>query len=224
MIPLRDDNPTDIYPWVGRAVLAACVLVFGWQLTLDPRAAAIAIHALGMIPAVLFGRVELPPEAAWIAPPLTVITSMFLHGGLWHLAGNMLYLWVFANNIEDHYGHVGFVVFYVVCGIAAALAQALPAADSQVPMIGASGAVSGVLGAYAVLYPRSRILVLIPLPFLLQLVRLPAAVLLALWFGFQLLMSVGAPDAGVAFRAHIGGFIAGVLIAFAWPGRRRRRR
>lgn len=223
MIPLRDDNPTELVPYVSRAVLVLCVLTFGWQLTLDPRAAAIAIHALGMIPVVLFGRAELPAEAAWIAPPLTVVTSMFLHGGLWHLAGNMLYLWVFANNIEDHYGHAGFVVFYLVSGVAAALAQAVPTPDSAVPMIGASGAVSGVLGAYAVLYPRSRILVLIPLPFLLQLLRVPAAVLLALWFGMQLLMSVGAPDAGVAFRAHIGGFIAGVLLAFVWRGRRRRR-
>jgi len=139
-----------------------------------------------------------------------------LHGGWMHIIGNMLYLWIFGDNVEDSMGHVRFIVFYLICGLVAVAAQALPDPSSEIPMIGASGAISGVLGAYLLLFPQARVLVLIPLGFIMQTVRLPAGIVLALWFGLQLLSNATQQGAGgVAFRAHIGGFIAGmVLIPF----------
>ncbi|HSN70229.1 MAG TPA: rhomboid family intramembrane serine protease [Steroidobacteraceae bacterium] len=213
MIPLRDDNPSQIVPLVTRALVVACVLAFLWQLSLGPRGGERVVYALGVIPAVLFGTRSLPDELALVPAYATVFTSMFLHGGWMHLIGNMLYLWIFGDNVEDSMGHVRYVVFYLVCGVAAVFAQALPAPDSTVPMIGASGAISGVLGAYLLLHPHARVLVVIPIGFILQTVRLPAGVVLALWFGLQLVSSLFAQGSGgVAFRAHIGGFIAGMLL------------
>jgi membrane associated rhomboid family serine protease len=162
---------------------------------------------------VLLQGASLPPEMTVVPPLATVFTSMFLHGGWLHLIGNMLYMWIFADNIEDAMGHARFVVFYLLCGIAAALAQALPAPGSEIPMIGASGAISGVLGAYLLLHPRAHVMVLIPLGFFSQLTRLPALLVLGLWFALQLVSELGAPEgAGVAFRAHIGGFVAGMAL------------
>ena len=144
----------------------------------------------------------------------TLLTSMFLHGGWLHLIGNMLYLWIFGDNVEDAMGHGRFVLFYLVCGLAAALAQAGLDPGSEVPMVGASGAISGVLGAYLMLHPRAHVLVLIPLGILTQLVRLPALIVLAFWFGLQLFQQLSAPpgQGGVAFMAHIGGFVAGMAL------------
>jgi len=212
MIPLKDDNPTRTVPFVNYALIVACVLVFFWQVSLGARMEA-AIYAYGLIPDVLLGDARLPPELAVVPAWLTVFTSMFMHGGWMHLIGNMLYLWIFADNVEDRFGHGRFVVFYVLCGIAAALAQALPDPDSQIPMVGASGAISGVLGAYLLMFPRAHVLVLLPFGPLSQLVRLPALFVLGLWFAIQLLSEMFAPPgAGVAFRAHIGGFVAGLLL------------
>lgn len=213
MIPLHDDNPTSTPPLVTVALIAACVLVFVWQLSLGPQQERI-IYALGVIPAVLFGQLQLPEAIALVAPPATVFTSMFLHGGWMHLIGNMLYLWIFGNNVEDAMGHGRFIVFYVLCGIAAAFAQALPDPQSQVPMIGASGAISGVLGAYLLLYPHARVLVLIPLGFYLTTLRLKAGWVLGFWFVMQLFSSAASvgQQGGVAFGAHIGGFVAGMLL------------
>jgi len=216
MIPLKDDNPSQITPVVSYALLAACVLVFLWQMTLGPEGGKAAVYALGVIPAVLLGDAHLPPEIEVVGPWATVVTSMFLHGGILHLLGNMLYLWIFGDNVEDSMGHVRFIVFYLLCGVAAVFAQALPEPSSQVPMIGASGAISGVLGAYLMLFPHARILVLIPMGFVMHSTRLPAMWVLLLWFALQFLSNLmqGAGGGGVAFRAHIGGFIAGVgLIA-----------
>lgn len=214
MIPLKDDNPSRLTPFVNYALIAACVLVFLWQMTLGPQGGQMAVYALGVIPAVLLGDAELPSDVAMVGPWATVITSMFLHGGILHLLGNMLYLWIFGDNVEDSMGHVRFIVFYVLCGIAAVFAQALPDPSSQVPMIGASGAISGVLGAYLLLFPHARILVLIPLGFIMHSTRLPAMWVLLLWFGLQFLSSAmqQAGGGGVAFRAHIGGFIAGLVL------------
>lgn len=221
MIPLRDDNPTRGTPLVNYALIAACAAVFLWQVSLGARIEA-AIYAYGLIPDVLLGDARLPPELAVVPAWMTVLTSMFLHGGWMHLVGNLLYLWIFGDNVEDRLGHGRFVAFYLLCGVAAALAQALPAPDSQIPMVGASGAISGVLGAYLLMYPRAHVLVLIPLGPLSQLVRLPAMLVLGLWFGMQLLSELAADEgAGVAFRAHIGGFVAGMLLL---PLMRRRRR
>ena len=214
MIPLKDDNPTSIQPVITLSIIVLCVLVFLWQLSLSPEGGRAAVYALGFIPAVLSGNAELPPQLVWVPSSLTVFTSMFLHGGFLHLAGNMLYLWIFADNVEDSMGHGRFILFYVLCGVAAALAQAAPELGSTIPMIGASGAVSGILGAYVLLYPHARILVVVPLVVILYTLRLPAIIVLGIWFAIQLMSSLAAPavGGGVAFRAHLGGFIAGVLL------------
>ena len=214
MIPLRDDNPTTIQPLVTIAFIVLCSLVFLWQISLGGRGFEAAVLSLGAIPAALFGDKTLPAELALVPPARTGFTSMFLHGSWMHLIGNMLYLWIFGNNVEDAMGHVRFVLFYLLCGIAAVLAQALPNTESTIPMIGASGAISGVLGAYLLLYPHARVLVLIPLGFYTRLVHLPAMAVLGFWFVLQLISSAFAdPRAGgVAFGAHIGGFIAGMAL------------
>jgi len=213
MIPLHDDNPTATLPLLTVALIVACVLVFFWQLSLGPQQARI-VYALGVIPAVLFGHLQLPEAIALVTPSATVFSSMFLHGGWMHLIGNMLYLWVFGNNIEDAMGHVRFIVFYLLCGMAAVFAQALPDPQSQIPMIGASGAISGVLGAYLLLYPHARVLVAIPFGFYLHTMQIKAGWVLGFWFVMQLISSVAnaGQQGGVAFGAHIGGFVAGMLL------------
>ena len=213
MIPLADDNPTRSTPIITYALIAICVIVFLWQLSLGPNV-KVAIYALGVIPASLLQGALLPQELRWVSPEMTVITSMFLHGGFMHLIGNMLYLWVFGDNIEDIFGKPVFIIFYVICGIVAALSQALPDPSSTIPMIGASGAISGVLGAYMVFFPKESIRVAIPFGFFLQILKLPAYVVLLFWFVLQLINgALSGSDGGVAFGAHIGGFIAGVILA-----------
>ena len=213
MIPLADDNPTRSTPLVTYILIALCIVVFLWQLSLGPNVKS-AIYALGVIPASLLQGALLPQELRWVSPEITVITSMFLHGGFMHLIGNMLYLWVFGDNIEDILGKPVFIFFYFLCGIVAALSQALPEPSSTIPMIGASGAISGVLGAYMVFFPKRSIRVAIPLGFFLQVLRLPAFVVLIFWFILQLInSSIAGTDGGIAFGAHIGGFIAGVILA-----------
>ncbi len=213
MIPLHDDNPTTRTPIVTVALIAACVLVYLWQTSLGPQAGQAAVYSFGFIPAVVFEGVTLPAELVRVPAGLTLLTSMFLHGGFMHLAGNMLYLWVFGNNIEDVCGHLRFVLFYLLCGLVAALAQALPNPASEIPMIGASGAISGVLGAYLLLFPHARVRVLIPLG-LVFFTTVRAGWLLGFWFIFQLLSGLGTRPAGggVAFWAHVGGFIAGLAL------------
>jgi len=214
MIPLHDDNPTRIFPVVTVVFIAACVLVFLWQVSLGTPGYTASVYALGVIPAVLLDKVALPAELALIPAGMTIFTSLFLHGGFMHLAGNMLYLWIFGNNVEDAMGHGRFIVFYLLCGVAAVFGQVLQNPDSEIPMIGASGAISGVLGAYLLLYPRARVLVVIPLGIFLQLIRLPALWVLGFWFVLQLINSAltSSEGGGVAWYAHIGGFIAGMLL------------
>jgi len=213
MIPLHDDNPTDVPPVFTILLIAACVLVFLWQISLG-KAQERAILALGVIPSILLGERRLSPELALVPPELTILTSMFLHGGWMHLIGNMLYLWVFGNNVEDAMGHLRFLVFYGLCGAAAVFAQALPNPASTIPMIGASGAISGVLGGYLLLYPHARVLVGIPLGFIIHTARLPALWVLGFWFLLQIINTLlaGKGQGGVAWGAHIGGFIAGMLL------------
>ena len=214
MIPLHDDNPTSLTPIVTIGLIVVCSLVFLWQVSLPPLAGEVAIYAYGLIPAVLLGGQALNPEIARIPAELSVITSMFLHGGWLHLIGNMLYLWIFGNNIEDAMGHARFVAFYLLCGIAAAFAQALQDPSSTIPMIGASGAIGGVLGGYLLLYPRARVLVLIPLGIFFYTLRIKALYVLGFWFVLQFLQSILAGDqaGGVAYWAHIGGFVAGMVL------------
>ncbi len=219
MIPIRDDNPTTRRPIVTVALIVLCVLVFLWQLSLGERAGQLAVYRYGFIPAVLFDQASLPPElGAWPAT-LTILSSMFLHGGFMHLAGNMLYLWVFGNNIEDIAGHGRFLAFYLLCGLVAALAQGLTDPGSEVPMIGASGAISGVLGAYLVLFPHARVQVLVPV-IIVFFTTVPAGLLLGLWFVFQLLNgAMASGEGGVAFWAHAGGFVAGMALIWLFRDR-----
>jgi len=217
MIPLQDNNPTETFPFLTISFIAICVLVFLWQVSLGVIGSQQAVLSLGVIPAVLLNKASLPVELTTIPAELTIITSMFLHGGFVHLAGNMLYLWIFGNNVEDALGHGRFIIFYVLCGTAAVFGQVIQNPVSEIPMIGASGAISGVLGAYLLLYPYARVLVFIPLGFYSQLIRLPAGWVLGLWILMQLINSAltSSEGGGVAWFAHIGGFIAGmVLILF----------
>ncbi len=197
-------------------LIALCIVVFLWQVSLPERASFAATIGYGAIPAVIFGHVELPTELAAVPALGTLLTSMFLHGGWLHLIGNMLYLWVFGNNVEDSMGHGRYIVFYLLCGIAAALAHALQDVQSTVPMIGASGAISGVLGAYLLLYPRARILVLVWLGIFVTTLRVPAMVVLGFWILLQFInlavASAAGDPGGVAWMAHVGGFIAGMVL------------
>lgn len=214
MIPLHDDNPTTLRPIVTVALIVLCVGAFLWQLSPGERGFAEAVRALGLIPADLLGRADAPRATRAIPATATVFTSMFLHGGWMHLIGNMLYLWIFGNNVEDSMGHGRFVFFYLACGIAAALAQAVPNPDSTIPMIGASGAISGVLGAYLLLFPHARVMVLLPLGIYARLVQLPAMWVLGFWIVLQVINSITIETrgGGVAWGAHIGGFVAGALL------------
>ena len=214
MIPLKDDNPTEIRPIVTITLIVLATLVFLYQLSLGKLGQAF-VYQYGAIPAALFRSASLPPELAALPPSFTLLSSMFLHGGIMHLVGNMLYLWIFGNNVEDAMGHGRFVAFYVVCGIAAALTHAAIDPGSQIPMIGASGAISGVLGAYLLLYPRAMVLVLIPLGFFTRMIYIPAGFVLGFWFLLQILSggaSRGRGGGGVAWFAHVGGFAAGMLL------------
>jgi membrane associated rhomboid family serine protease len=211
MFPISDDNPRrHLTPYVNYAIIAACVLVYLWQAALGPEGGDRAVLALGMIPARLFGYGELPPDLVYVPAWATILTSMFMHGGFLHLGGNMLYLWIFGDNIEDSMGHIRFAIFYLLSGTAAALAQGFVDPQSEVPMIGASGAISGVLGAYILLHPGAAVRVLV----FVRVVNIPAIIVLGVWFLMQLLSaaSPSAGEAGVAFFAHIGGFIAGLAL------------
>jgi membrane associated rhomboid family serine protease len=215
LIPLHDDNPTELFPYVTVAFIVACVMVFLWQFSLGPQGQQFILVAFGFIPAVVLQGQTLPNELQLIPPTATVFTSMFLHGGWMHLIGNMLYLWIFGNNVEDAMGHKRFLVFYLVCGIAAAMAQAIPNPGSTIPMVGASGAISGVLGAYLLLHPKARVLVVLPLVFIWYSTRLRAMYVLAFWFVLQIVNSVmtaASGGGGVAWGAHIGGFVAGMAL------------
>ena len=220
MIPIRDDNPVRGIPVVTILTILACMATYLWQLSLPLQSKQTAITLLGFMPALLFGHARIEGDV-WVSPVGSIFTAMFLHGGFFHLAGNMLYLWIFGDNVEDRIGRSRFIAFYLICGAIAALTQALPDTRSTVPMIGASGAVSGVLGAYVVLYPRANVLV--AMPFLLA--RVPALLVLGFWFAGQLASSlVAEPGAGgVAFAAHVGGFVAGAaLIRWFLLDRRKR--
>lgn len=215
MIPLRDDNPTRITPYVTFTIIAANVAVFMYQLSLPAPAVNRFIYEFGTIPAVVLGTQALPAQIALIPPSLSIFTSMFLHGGFMHIIGNMLYLWIFGNNIEEAMGHSRFFLFYMVSGVLASTAHILSDTASTIPSIGASGAISGVLGAYFLLYPRAQVLTLVPLGFFLQLMYLPAWLILGFWFVLQVISgSLGQAGlgGGVAWWAHIGGFVAGILL------------
>jgi membrane associated rhomboid family serine protease len=213
MIPLKDDIPAYRPPIVTVALILINCLVYFYLLSLGD-AYQLALVKWGTIPFEVTHMQELTPE---LGSPiiLTLFTAMFLHGGLLHLGGNMLYLWIFGDNVEDQLGHVKFLVFYILCGLGASLLYILTTPDSQVPMIGASGAIAGVLGAYVIRFPRARILTLIWFGFFIRIVAIPAMFVLGFWFVLQLLFalpSIGSTAGGVAFFAHVGGFLAGIVL------------
>jgi membrane associated rhomboid family serine protease len=214
MFPISDDNPRLRPPIVTWCIIGACVLVFLWQASLGEERGQIAVYQLGMIPARLFGQAELRPELAAVPAWSTVLTSMFMHGGWLHLGLNMLFLWIFGDNVEDSMGHLRYAVFYLVCGIAAAMTQALINPDSTIPMVGASGAISGVLGAYLLLHPYATVRVLIVIIVFVTIVYVPAVFVLGLWFLTQIVSATfqQTDGPGVAFWAHIGGFVAGMAL------------
>lgn len=219
MIPVGDENPAHRRPLVTTSLLVLSVLVFVGQLVL-PGGLERSVWRFGLVPAVLTGEARLPPELRAVPSWLTLLTSMFLHGGFLHLAGNLLYLWVFGNNVEDRLGHRLFLLFYLGAGLAAATAQILAEPSARLPMVGASGAVSGVLGFYLVIWPRARVLVVLPiLPFFL--LRIPAGWLLGFWFAGQLGGALLAPSevGGIAFWAHVGGFLLGVSVGIVCRAR-----
>lgn len=219
MIPLRDENPTQRPAVVTVALIIANAAVFLVQVTRPPDVQQWIAYNFGAIPLLLVRDAFLLPQppSHWV----TLLSSMFLHGGLFHLAGNMLSLWIFGNNVEDHLGHLKFLGFYLLCGVAAALTHTLAEISSPVPMIGASGAISGILGAYLILYPRARVVTMIWFFFFLRFVRVPAFIVLGLWFLMQLPGALGG-SGGIAWFAHIGGFVFGLLIVLLFGGRRPR--
>lgn len=220
MIPLRDSVRSRTFPIVTVSLILVNFYIFWQELSLSERALEKFVHHFGVIPAQIYGGL-LHEGLSWGLLPL--ITSMFLHGGWLHLLGNMLYLWVFGDNVEDTMGHVKFLFFYLAAGVAGGLAQIWADPGSTVPTIGASGAIAGVLGAYFIWYPRARILTLLPIIIFISIVEIPAIYYLFLWFGLQLingLVSLAVPGNVVAWWAHIGGFVAGVSLALL-NGRRK---
>ncbi len=221
MIPYKDDNPIRIFPFVTIGVIGVNIIVFILQI-ISPADRGQTVFAYGAIPHFLLTFKAVQP----IHPVLTVFTSMFMHGSLLHLGGNMLYLWIFGDNIEEKLGHLRFLIFYLLCGVAAAYCHALTEPSSLVPMIGGSGAVSGILGSYLFLFPRARVHTLIFLGFFVQVVRLPALVVIGLWVVIQFvngILSKGVVGhAGVAWFAHVGGFVFGILMVWLfWSSKRR---
>ena len=213
MIPLRDVIPSRTTPFITVTLIVVNTLVFLYEFSLGP-AIENFVRAFGLIPAAF----------SW----MTVFTSMFVHGGLLHFGGNMLYLWIFGDNVEDRMGHGRFLSFYLLCGATAALVQTMVNPASPVPMVGASGAIAGVMGAYFVLYPRSRIVTLLPIFIFIHIVEVPAIFFLGIWFLMQFLSglgslatSTGEPVGGVAFWAHVAGFVAGLTMVFLFRHRER---
>ncbi len=212
MIPLKDDIPVSRPPILTVAIIVANIAAFMWQVSTGME---LSVLRGGAIPyeILTFRDVGVPDL---VPPPFTILTSMFLHGGIAHIAGNMLFLWIFGNNVEDAMGRPRFLLFYLASGIVAAMTQTLAstgAGEVGVPMVGASGAIAGVLAAYLVLYPRARILTLVPIFIFIRLIYIPAYFFIGLWFAFQLLSAfLGGAGSGVAFFAHVGGFVAGFIL------------
>lgn len=234
MIPLKDDTPRLTAPLINSFLILANVVVFLFELSLGHRAQRQFVYVFGLVPQHLTATLQasllhthahshaLPPAVAL----LPVVTSMFLHGGWLHLIFNMWFLWIFGRNVEDALGHFPYLVFYLTCGVAAAFAQTLSNPASVIPTVGASGAIAGVMGGYFLLYPRARVLMLVPF-FFFFFVWLPAWVVLGYWFVLQFLSGVGtwlvgADTGGIAFWAHVGGFVAGILLVGLFPVRTRR--
>ncbi len=215
MIPISDENPAKLTPVITWGLIALCVVVFIWQLTVSESVEEQILDSYGFVPVAFFKPSGEMHVAGVPLPWISLFTSMFLHGGFLHLGGNMLYLWIFGNNVEDAMGHARYLFFYLVCGLAAALTQAGMDPQSTVPMIGASGAISGVLACYALTFPRARVNVIIPLGIIFYPVKISAVYVIGFWFLLQLISVALAPGmmgGGTAFGAHVGGFIVGLAL------------
>jgi membrane associated rhomboid family serine protease len=223
LIPLRDENPSTTVPVVTRTLIGVNLAVFLYELLIGPDLGAF-LYAWGFTPvrltlAVRYGDLPLGPALA------SLFSAMFLHGGWSHLIGNLWYLWIFGDNVEDVLGHAGFLVFYLACGVAATLLHYAVVPVAAIPIVGASGAIAAVLGAYILCFPRARVLTLLPIFPFFQVVPLPAFLVLGLWFLFQFVLGLGSPASGggIAFWAHVGGFAVGLLVMWALRSVRRSR-
>ena len=225
MIPLRDTLRSRTFPIVTVGLLLLNVLIFFQQLKAGPLGERL-VFAYGLVPARLVHWDDLGGPAG-VARWLPLVTSQFLHGGFLHLAGNLLYLWIFGDNVEDRLGHVRFLLFYLLCGVAAGLTQVAFDPSSPIPTVGASGAIAGVLGAYLVSFPRARVLTFVPVFFIPWLIEIPAVIFLLLWFGMQVLSGLASfgreLTGGVAWWAHVGGFVTGIALVWALAPSRARR-
>lgn len=225
-IPLKDDNPTSRFSYITVLLIGLNILIFLYQI-FSPEGLQYYVYKMGAIPYEImhFKSLHYFP---WLSvdyvprlfPPLTLLTSMFIHGGLFHLLGNMLYLWIFGNNVEDFLGSFGFVLFYLLSGLGASFTHIIFHFNSPYPMIGASGAIAGVMGAYLVLYPRAKVLTLVFPFFFIRLIPIPAAVVLGFWFFLQIL-NIGL-GGGVAWFAHVGGFLIGIVLLKVYTSRKRK--
>ena len=214
-LPLFDENSTSRHPIIVWMVMAACIMVFFWQQSLDDVLARLALYQLGFVPTIVFQGDTLPTKLILVPAWTTLVTSMFLHGGWLHLGGNMLYLWIFGDNVEDSMGPERFVIFYVLCGISAALAQYMIDPASTTPMVGASGGIAGILGAYLILHPRAAVRTFMLIIIFVRFINLPAWLVLGVWIAGQFVAvpsALAGADGGVAYFAHIGGFIAGMCL------------
>ncbi len=215
MIPIKDDNPTRRFPVITVLIVLANIAVFLYEISLGDAAFSQFITEWSVVPARLLAAPLSPRELA------TVFTSMFMHAGWLHIGGNMLYLWIFGNNVEDRFGRLGFIAFYLASGIVATAAQIALGGALDIPSLGASGAIAGVLAAYAVLYPRAAVVTIIPIFFFIEVARIPAIVVIGFWFVLQLGNGIAslapgvAQTGGVAWFAHLGGFAAGLVMALA---------
>lgn len=228
MMPLRDINPTYRFPVVTVVIIGLNVAVYIVELLYDVTGQLdLFIASYAVIPYELTRGVDLPPPSLQPAF-LTIFTAMFMHGGFLHIFGNMLYLWIFGNNVEDNMGHIRFVIFYLACGVTAAMAQVAVDPTARVPTLGASGAIAGVLAAYLVLHPRAQVETLLFLYPFIRIVRLPALIVLGFWIVIQLfqgVLSLGVPQTGgVAWFAHLGGFMAGLILVGIFRQRQQRSR
>lgn len=224
MVPLRDNIPTTITPFVTYGLIGANIGIFLYQLSLPPQQLQQFFYSAAVVPCQLSGNIvaRCPiPTAQQLPEWMTLITSQFLHGGFLHIAGNMLFLWIFGNNVEDRLGHIKFLIFYLSCGVLAALTQWFFSQNSAIPSLGASGAIAGVMGAYILRYPRAEVLTLIFLGFFVTTIRVPAIFFLGFWFfqqafngvaSLQAPSDIGMESGGIAYWAHAGGFVFGAII------------
>jgi len=221
VVPLRDNNPVTITPYVNYALIATNILVFLYEMSLPGQQLQGFFQVAALIPRELTASFAGIPVNHPIPEWTTLVTSQFLHGGFLHVAGNMLFLWIFGNNIEDRLGHIKYLIFYLACGVLAALSQWFFSMNSGVPSLGASGAIAGVMGAYILRFPRAEVLTLVPLGFFITTIRLPAYFFLGFWFvqqafygiaSLQARSNIGMEGGGVAYWAHAGGFVFGALL------------